>query len=63
MWCLGVLTYNVMLQAFEHGYKYICFVLASNVHNAFAFLHFYCSAQLSMPNVEKHYRYEIIITI
>ena len=30
--CLGVLTYIAMHQAFEHGYKYICFVLVSNVH-------------------------------
>ena len=32
---IGVLTCNVILQAFEHGYKYICFVLRSNVHYAF----------------------------
>ena len=25
--CLGVLIHNVILQVFEHGYKYICFVL------------------------------------
>ena len=38
MFCLGVLTYNVVLQAFEHGHKKICFVLSSNVHDAFVLL-------------------------
>ena len=32
---------NAMLQVFEHGYKYIRFVLASNVRFAFVFLLFY----------------------
>ena len=55
-----------MLQAFEHGYKYICFVLVPNVRYAFgfvfvfvcffffffffSFLHLYCSAPLFMPH-------------
>ena len=40
--CLGVLTYNAKLQVFEHGYKYIYFVLVSNVLRAHFFsLHFY----------------------
>ena len=41
VFCFGVLTYIAMLQAFQHGYQYICFALVSNVHNAFVFLHFY----------------------
>ena len=30
--CFGVLIYIATLQAFEHGYNCICFVLVSNVH-------------------------------
>ena len=53
-----------MLQAFEHGYKYSSFVLASNVH-CLCFLHFYiCIVQrkrnkilviiiIAMPAVSK----------
>ena len=38
MFCLGVLTCNVVLPGFEHDYnKYICFAPASNVHYAFVF--------------------------
>ena len=69
MFCLGILTYNVVLQAFEHGYKYLCFVLVSNVHYAFVsfvvdgFFYYiftlYCSVLLSMSNMEKHYRNKI----
>ena len=59
---------------FEYGYKCICFV-----HTFFLFLflffvgflfvclfvfkHLYCSAQLSMSSMEKHYRNKIIIII
>ena len=35
MFCLGNLTYHVMLQVFEYGCKWICFVVTSNVHDAF----------------------------
>ena len=48
MFCLGVLTYDVVLPAVEHGYKYACFVFASNVHSGFVFLDFYiCVVQLN----------------
>ena len=40
MFCLGVLTYNVGLQAFEHSKKCMCFVVASNVHYAYVFFTF-----------------------
>ena len=43
-----------MLQAFEHGYKYVYFVPLSNVNYAFV-------AQLSTSNPEKGYRNKIMI--
>ena len=73
------LTYNVMCQAFEHGCKVcfvfssnvhyafvwfgFCFVRLVSLFFFKTFLHLYCSAQLSMPNMEKHYRNRIIIII
>ena len=49
-----------MLQDDENGYKYICFVLRSNVLS-FLCAHLSCSVQLSMSNMEKRYRNKIII--
>ena len=62
VFCLGVLTYNAMLQAFEHGCKYICLVLVSSVHYPYVWVFFFL-AQLSMSKKEKRYRNKIIITI
>ena len=57
-----------MLQAFWHGYKYVCFVLTSNVRYSFLFFfspffHLHCSTQLSMYSMEKRYRNKNIIII
>ena len=66
VFCLDVSTDTVMLQAFQHGHKYIHFVLKEQMyimHMYFTFLHLYCSAQLSMFNMEKCNRNKIIIII
>ena len=55
-----VLTYCVMLQAF------ICYCSSSDVYDVRAcvcVIHWHCSAQLSMFNMEKRYRNKIIIII
>ena len=54
MFVSSVLMCTVILWAFEHGYKYIRFVLASNVHCAYAFYiwHWCSSEQLSMSDTE-----------
>ena len=59
-----VLTYCAMLQAF------ICYCSSSDVYDVRAcararvcVIHWHCSAQLSMFNMEKRYRNKIIIII
>ena len=59
-----VLTYCVMLQTF------ICYCSSSDVYDVRActrvcvcVIHWHCSAQLSMFNMEKRYRNKIIIII
>ena len=47
VFCLGVWMCNALLQVFEHG---VCM-----------YKHLYCSAHLSMSNMEKRYRNKIII--
>ena len=53
-----VLTYCVMLQAF------ICYCSSSDVYDVrVCVIHWHCTAQLSMFNMEKRYRNKIIIII
>ena len=61
MFCSGVL----ILLAIEHGYKYICFIHASNIHETCVVTcsYLYSSAKFSKLNMEKRCRNEIIIII
>ena len=66
MFCLGVLTHNVYsLRLLSKVIStYVLFLhLMLIMHTCLAFLHLYCSAQLSMSNIEKRCGNEINIIL